>query len=518
MGLFLIRLFFSHSQDYYTCISCVSYKSRRPDSLLLAMATLRPTRITAQAVERNVQMQRMLDVQRHELGLFAAENNKLLADANALSKIDIRRRQAHFQTCRSEQEYEERIREKQKQDRLQNRMALQNQTLATELDREVAEEERRAREIQRICEEAPELRELERALKIAYLNKERAAQYEEKVLLAQREQERIQSIEDQMEYDRQYSLKSEADKQGAKRAMYEDQRLVLQRQMREKQAQLEEARRQTERDREMVDEIVRRINAEDEADMRKRREMQAATAKMVRDYELQRQRELAAAKAKAKAEEDAIADYQRSMAERGAGVAAKKQAKKDEEDRILAKIVEETERKRREEEEFNNLRDMLWEEELEAKRAQDAQNRRDHQARMKREMMEANEQMLAAKVILRKQDAENEARMIALMRKKFAEDEAREKAAEDARRASKEKHMVLIEQQRQQRKSMYDQEKADELAFAQEAARREEYRKKVIQEARKRLIEEHAARLQGFMPRVFANAEEFDTYQQSVSK
>ena len=43
--------------------------------------------------------------------------------------------------------------------------------LATELDKEKSEEERKLREIQRICENSPELRELEQALKVAYLNK-----------------------------------------------------------------------------------------------------------------------------------------------------------------------------------------------------------------------------------------------------------------------------------------------------------------------------------------------------------
>ena len=117
------------------------------------------------------------------------------------------------------------------------------------MDKEKAEEERRTREIQRICDESPELKELEKKLKIAYLNKERSAQYQEKVLLSQREQERIQAIEDQMEYDRQTSLKNENDKKGAKQAMYDDQRVVLQKQIRDKQELLEEAKRQTERDR-----------------------------------------------------------------------------------------------------------------------------------------------------------------------------------------------------------------------------------------------------------------------------
>jgi len=334
-------------------------------------------------------------------------------------------------------------------------------------------------------------------------------------LLASREQERIQAIEEQMEYDRLHAIKKDQDKAGEKKAMYEDQRLVLQKQIRERQAELEEAKRQTERDRHMVDDIVRRINTEDEADYRKKKDMQAATAKVIRDYEEQRRREVAAAKAKAKAEEDAILAYNKSVEARGEGIAAKKQAKKDEEDRILAKIVEETERKRKAEEEFNNLRDMLWEEELEAKRAADAKSRADKQIRMKHEMMEANESILKIKAELKIKEAENEARMLAIMRKKFAEDEAKERAEEEARKATKAHHISLIEQQKLQKKSMYEAERNQELVVAEEAMRREEYRKMVIQEARKRLLEEHAARLRGFLPSGTLAPEEYEAFSQS---
>lgn len=449
-----------------------------------------------------MQMQRVLDVQRAELEMFAAGNNKLLSEANSQAKIAIRRRQADQQAVRSEMEYEQKMQKEQRQTRIDNRVMMQNQALAAELDKEKAEEQRRQREIQRICDEAPELKELEKALKIAYLNKERAAQYEEKVLLSQKEQERIQAIEDQMEYDRQYALKHDADEKGAKAAMYDDQRVVLQKQIRDREELLLEAKRQTERDREMVDNIVKKINEEDAQEMKKRREMQAATAAMVRNYELQHQAEKAAAAAKAKAEEDEINAYNASVAARGAGVAAQKQAKQDEADRILAKIVEETERKRKEDEEFNDLRDMLWAEELEAARARDTQERKDKSTRMRQEMMDANTKMLRAKAELRVKEAEKEARMIGLMKKKFAEDEAKEIEEENLKKQSKAHHMVLIEQQAQQRKAMYDEEKQDELAATEEATRREAYRKQVIQEARKRLLAEHSEKLQGFMPRL----------------
>ena len=479
----------------------------------------RITRITNQAVEKNVQFQRALEVQRRELADFANENNKLLSAASAQMKIDIRRRQAQQQACRSEQQYDDAIREQTYQQKMKEKTVKLNQDLASELDRETAEQERKRREIQRICDESPELRELEKTLKIAYLNKERAAQFEEKLLLASREQERIQAIEEQMEYDRLNAIRAENSKQGKKDAMYEDQRKVLQHQIREKQAELADARRQTEIDRKTVDDIVRRIREEDEADMRRRKESQAATARSVREYEEQRIREVAIAKANAKAEEDKIMAYNKSVEARSEGVAAKKQAKKDEEDRILAKIVEETERKRREEEEFNNLRDMLWEEELEAARAKDAQARRDKQAQMKREMMAVNESMLKIKGEIKIKDAENEARMLEIMRKKFADDDAKERREEENRLAAKKHHIDLIEKQKTQRQAMYDAERSQELAQFQEAERREEYRKKVIQEARKRLLQEHAARLQGFIPgKLFQNSEEFEAVKASSSQ
>lgn len=478
----------------------------------------RPAKITTQEVERNVQLQRILDVQRRELSAFADENNKLLNASNAQAKIDIRRRESQQQACRTEQQYEEKIRREEFEKRLKEKTIMQNQAIATELDREIAEEERKRREMQRICEESPELRELERALKIAYLNRERAVQFEEKVLLAQREHERMQAIDEQMEYDRLRAIKQESDKQGGRKAMFEDQRAVLLKQIADRNEQLAEARRQTDRDRQMVDEIVRKIYQEDEADMKRKREMQSATAKMMRDFEAQRRREVEAAKAAAKAEEDAIMAYNKSVADRGAGIEAKKQAKKDEEDRILAKIVEETERKRKEEEEFSNLRDMLWEEELEAARAKDAAGRKEKRELMKREMMEANDAMLIKKKEIRLKEAEEEGRILTLMRNKFAADEAKEKAEEEFKRMQKMQYMNQVEKQRQGKKQLYDAERAAELSFAEEAERREQYRKQVIQEARRRLLEEHAAKLQGFLPgNVFESSEEFENFKRAAS-
>lgn len=465
-------------------------------------------------VDQQLAQRRDLDVQRRRYGEFSQENNKLLYAAKAQERVETRRRATHQSACQMEQQYEDRTREEHYQRRINELSNKQNDALAIEMDKEKNDEERRAREIQRICEDAPELRDLERALKIAYMNKDRAAQHQEKIVIAAHDAARIQAIEDSMEQDRINALQHEADKIEARKKLFEEQRLVLQRQIKEREALLLEAQKQEELDKEMVDNIVRKINEDDMRDYAARKAKQDELAAMVRAYEEQRKIELAARKRAEKEEEDRIMQYNQFMESRNAGVAAKKQAKKDEEDRILAKIVEETERKRRADEEFNNLRDMLWEEELEAKKRQLEEEKRKASRQMKAEMMDANSRMMDLKLEAKKKEQENEARMVALMRKKFAEDDARERAEEQKKREQKTHHMTLIERQRLERQEMYDRERQAESQAETDMLDKEAYRKRVIQEARKRLLEEHAAKLEGFMPGgAFGNREEYELFQ-----
>jgi hypothetical protein len=478
---------------------------------------MKTNRVTSQMVETKIQQNRTLDVQRRLYAEFSSENDKLLYAANAQARVEARRRITQQNLCNQEQFFEDRTREEHYQKRIQSMMNSQNDALAIEMNREKNDEERRAREIQRICEDAPELRDLERALKIAYMNKDRAAQHQEKLALMAAESRRLESIEEQMECERESAQKADAAKLLERKKLFDEQRIVLQRQIKEREDLLLEAQKQAEIDKKMVDEIVNRINEEDQEEFLARKKTQEETAKMVRAYEEQRKRELDARRNAERAEEEKIAQYNRSMEARNEGVAAKKQAKRDEDDRILAKIVEETEMKRREDEEFNNLRDMLWEEELEVKRRQEDESRKRAARLMKEEMMKANAQMMENKAFARRVEAEAESRMVELMKKKFADDEEKEREISRQRREAKMKHMMLIEKQREDRRSMYDAEKMAEAAETSAALEREEYRLRVIREARKRLLEEHAAKLQGFMPNgAFSNHDEFDVFQKAA--
>jgi len=96
------------------------------------------------------------------------------------------------------------------------------------LEREILE-----MEIQRICESSEELRELERNINIAYVNKERAAQHQESLLIKKVESAREQFIEKEMEKERQDLIRHEAEKDKIRRDNLVAQKCVLQDQMRQ---------------------------------------------------------------------------------------------------------------------------------------------------------------------------------------------------------------------------------------------------------------------------------------------
>lgn len=202
----------------------------------------RPVRITSEAVERNIRQQRDLDNQRRDLAAFGKDNANLLSVASSQAKIEQQRRMTQQNISRNEQIFEENMKRSVYEQRMRDLTATQNQAISAELDKEAADSERRRREIQKICEDAPELRDLERMLKVAYLNKERAQQYQEKITLAMREQERIQAIEDEMEAERRRSLQKESNKDVERKKKFAEQRAVLQEQINERQRALREVR------------------------------------------------------------------------------------------------------------------------------------------------------------------------------------------------------------------------------------------------------------------------------------
>ena len=133
----------------------------------------RSTPVTASLAEKNQRQEISLESRRRDLKAYADENAKLLAVADRQARIDVLRRQTQLQMCKNEQEHIDNL-ENRRSNRLRTeKINSQNEEMVSQLNRDAIQEQRRGLQMQRICEESQELRDLENALKIAYLNKER---------------------------------------------------------------------------------------------------------------------------------------------------------------------------------------------------------------------------------------------------------------------------------------------------------------------------------------------------------
>lgn len=139
------------------------------------------------------------------------------------------------QACRQAAVDIENKRKEELEDQKQKELLKKEEMEREEQKRRLEElqKEEMSREIQRICESSEELKELERHLKIAYVNKERAAQRQESLLIKKIENTREQMIEERMELDRQTLIKTEIHKEAHRRNTLVAQKSVLQEQMRE---------------------------------------------------------------------------------------------------------------------------------------------------------------------------------------------------------------------------------------------------------------------------------------------
>lgn len=84
-------------------------------------------------------------------------------------------------------------------------------------------------------------------------------------------------------------------------------------------------------------------------------------------------------------------------------------------------------------------------------------------------------------------------KLIEAMKAKFAYDESREKMEEQAALAARLRHEML-NRHMSEKQIVNEQQRQEELRQWKETKCKEEYRKKDIEEARKRLLEQHATK------------------------
>ena len=142
-------------------------------------------------------------------------------------------------------------------------MAGMEEKLAREMARMRIEDERRKRELNKICSESEELKELQNKIKAAYLNKERAQQMTETQFRKQVEVEEDAQIDMIMLKNKELGDNNERAANQAKLESLQANKRNIQRQIDENDRLREEAYQEYIREKGQVDAVVQRMIEED---------------------------------------------------------------------------------------------------------------------------------------------------------------------------------------------------------------------------------------------------------------
>ena len=246
----------------------------------------------------------------------------------------------------------------------------------------------------------------------------------------------------------------------------------------------------------MIQKIAEDYKAEQDRAWKKSEETRA----LLRQCQIDRENQKLEKERQDKQEEEQIRRYYDIMERREAEEDARKRNAEELKRQQWARTVEETNKQIKSREEFDALRDLLWQEESEAKCLKEDRDRISRQNKMKQETWRVNQEQIEEKKRQRTKWEDEEKRMVQIMIEKFAEDDKEELRRQRQRQLNKQKFVEGIMHQRAERVRMFESQLKKELSERHKGEELENYRQQVISDAREKLLNQHAEHLKGFLP------------------
>jgi len=402
----------------------------------------------------------------------------------------------------AQMEKAQRVQTKRKNDmRLANAMAAR--------DKQVLKQER---EVAQICDNDPTLRALKAKIQAAYMNKERVVQAALKAQEKEKLKEEDAKFFKEAAENREGLLAKEKAKEEEMAQMRIRQRDQIQAQLRrnENEARLRKIQ-EFQAERRHANEIIMKIQKQvQEEDAAARKKMEEINAMMHEGLRLRKIEQERRRRAEAEQEKE-IAEHKERVAHRNDKlIALKKQQAAAKEQIRLAIEADAMERQKAEEEMLEALDTLRKEqkEKLEEKKEME-KLRKKYEDKMT--MMNANEAQKEESRRRKLEEKERERVIVAKMKDKFRQDDLRAEAKARAHKELELNYKKSIHKQMAVRADFFAAAKAADRMQQQLIQEKERFRERVVEEARKAILREHAAKLKDFLPKgVFAKESDLE--------
>ena len=373
--------------------------------------------------------------------------------------------------------------------------------LAAELQKRALDREREKREVQRICAESEELRDLKQKLMTAYINKERTAQIQE--IQSRREEDvyREAMIEKNMLKTAENQLKVQAQIEERKRQDRLKSKEVLQKQMVEREQLRAEAYTEYVKEKAQVDALVERMIQEDEAVYISQQEKKKQAIKdMEESFRLRhelKQREL---EIELKQLEE-LKKYEEARERREKELIIMKAKREEARNEIFIKLEAEEQKRRAEQEYIEKLRTDLYYEEFEYNERMKEQQKREKELQVREELMAANDYQKRLKEQKKNEDLQMEKTFKEQMMKKFAEDDRIEQMNAQKRRMKELEHRRQADALWQQKNELLRKQRELEEMEERKIKEDEDRKKEIVERERQRMLQELAPHVADYLPK-----------------
>ncbi len=358
----------------------------------------------------------------------------------------------------------------------------------------------------KLLNENPEIKEIKDSIEQAKLNQFRAHQiHENQIRRVQnliKDTEADEQVLRKLEYEkRKAAEEEEKKKQDRIRAKY-----LIQQQMKDKEFLKEEAKKEYEKDKIDVDNMINKLKEEDlaalaEAERKKNiQKIYMENAYAEKDARMQRQKE------EDRLQKERERKYHEEVQKREDELNSKKAAIQFEKDKIFEQLCQKEAQRQAERDYWENVRNELYVEQENHKAKMKELEEKEKRQKQKEDLLASAIEQMKYKEKRKKEEQEMEAEFKRKLMEQFAEDE---KLEQYNMRRRKQRELDLkqeVEKQWQIKLLQYQKQKEQELAELEKAKKKEEEERYLIEKEKERLIKENEYLLKSYYPTGYKRA------------
>ncbi|XP_019587881.2 meiosis-specific nuclear structural protein 1 isoform X1 [Rhinolophus sinicus] len=400
-----------------------------------------------------------------------------------------------------ELDMEEAIQKAEENKRLKELQLEQEEKLAMELAKLKHESLKDEKMRQQVRENSIELRELEKKLKAAYMNKERAAQIAEKDAIKYEQMKRDAEIAKTMMEEHERMTKEENAAEDRRNKLKVQYCLDLEKQLEEEEKKKQEAYEQLLKEKLMIDEIVRKIYEEDQLERQQKLEKMNATRRYIEEF--QKEQALWRKKKREEMEEEnrKIIEFANMQQQREEDRMAKVQENEEKRLQLQNTLTQKLEEMLQQREDLEQVRQELYQEEQAEIHNRKLKEEAEEKLRKQKELKQNFIDQMALKELVLQAAKEEEEIFRKAMLAKFAEDDRIELMNAQKQRMKQLEHKRAVEKLIEERRNQFLAAKQHELEEWQLQQRRQGYINAIVEEERLKLLKEHAVKLLGYLPK-----------------